>query len=175
MVFEARFFEIFPELPEANTPRWTSPTSHWSCPAFTLQVLQHMDGTTAVPPAALSMASGGAMTFPRWRMVILWVCLSHDIDKGNEVLTDPWALNPCIFRGHIGYVSIVIPGNWLGLKKGSSIIWVCSANEMSAGTLHELCTESFGNLSLAGRTKVLPVLNGSSRHLSRIDKNESST
>lgn len=117
-MFEARFFEIFPELPEANTPRWTSPTSHWSCPAFTLQVLQHMDGTTAVPPAALSMASGGAMTFPRWRMVILWVCLSHDIDKGNEVLTDPWALNPCIFRGHIGYVSIVIPGNWLGLKKG---------------------------------------------------------
>jgi len=61
-----------------------SPTSHWSCPAFTLQVLQHMDGTTAVPPVALSMASGGAMTFPRWRMVILWVSLSHDIDKGNE-------------------------------------------------------------------------------------------
>ena len=173
-VWNPRFFETLPELAEANSPRWTSPTSHWSCPAFTLQVLQHMDGTTAVPPAALSMASGGAMTF-RWRMVILCLFVARDWQRewgshrslGLEPLRFSWAHWICLDCD-----------TWtlVGFKeKGSSIIWVCSANEMSAGTLHELCTESFGNLSLAGRTKVLPVLNGSSRHLSRIDKNESST
>lgn len=175
-VWSPRFFETFPELPEANTPRWTSPTSHWSCPAFTLQVLQHMDGTTAVPPAALSMASGGAMvriSMADGHFMGLFVARYWQREWGSH---RSLGLEPVRFS--VGTLDMsrlwYLETGWVK-KRGSSIIWVCSANEMSAGTLHELCTESFGNLSLAGRTKVLPVLNGSSRHLSRIDKNESST
>lgn len=51
-------------------------------------------------------------------MVILWVCLSHDIDKGNEVLTDPWALNPCVFRWAHWICLDCDTWKLVGLKKG---------------------------------------------------------